>query len=151
MTQHTQKILHAWLFVIAIAHILAGLALPLLSLLGGMEAYTNQLNTQFWQGQNVPAEAAEFQRWIIALFGPTVASWGVLMAYLVYAGARTGQRWPWDALLLAILVWAPADIAISLLQNFWPHVVLDMAAVIAIALPVWILRRHTPRLLTENS
>jgi hypothetical protein len=61
------------------------------------------------------------------------------MIFLVRAGMRTQQRWPWHALLLAILVWAPADIVISLMHDFWPHVAIDAVAIASIALPALML------------
>lgn len=88
----------------------------------------------------MPPEAEAFQRWIVALFGPTVASWGVLMAYLVRAGMHTNDPWPWNALLLSLLVWAPADMAISLMRNFSLHVIIDLVSVLIIAIPTLMVR-----------
>ena len=86
-------------------------------------------------------EAAAFISWIVALFGPTVSAWGVLMFYLVCAGERRSELWPWTALMLSVLAWAPLDIGISLLVPFWPHVYLDVFMVGVIVMPAWLLRR----------
>lgn len=132
--------LENWLLLVAAAHIAGGLALPFVAYSAIFDTYIAQLSLTFWNGAPVPAEAESFQRWIVALFGPTVAGFGVLMYFLVRAGARTQERWPWDALLIAILVWAPADIVISLLHDFWPHVVIDSIAIVSICVPVVMLR-----------
>lgn len=62
------------------------------------------------------------------------------MAYLVRASMRTNDPWPWNALLLSLVVWAPADIAISVMRDFWLHVGIDMFAVMVIAAPAFIVR-----------
>jgi hypothetical protein len=133
------KILETWLLFVAVAHVVAGLAVPFIAYSGAFDFYAMQLAAAFWGGGPVPLEAENFQRWIVALFGPTVASWGVLMIFLVRAGMRTQERWPWHALLLAILVWAPADIVISLMYDFWPHLAIDAIAIAGIAVPALML------------
>ena len=135
-----RKILEHWLYLVAIGHILAGLALPLLAYSSAFDFYAELIRGAFWPGTQVPPEADSFQRWIVALFGPTVTSWGILMLYLVRAGIRSKEVWPWNALIVAVIAWAPADITISLLHEFWLHVVVDIIAVIAITVPACLLR-----------
>jgi hypothetical protein len=132
--------LETWLFIVALGHIVAGAALPLVAFSRGFDLYAERIRESFWGGALVPPEAEAFQRWIVALFGPTVASYGVLMAYLVRAGMRTNDPWPWNAVLLSLLAWAPADIAISLMRDFWLHVVIDLFAVLIIAVPALMIR-----------
>lgn len=132
-----------WLFVVAIAHVIAGLAVPLFAYSDLFDLYGAQIAAAFWSSAPVPAAAEAYQRWMVALFGPTVAAWGVLMAFLVKAGQRSGAAWPWNALLLSILAWAPADIAISLLHDFWPHVVIDCLMLLLIGVPALLLRVTT--------
>lgn len=134
------KKLEIWLFIVAVSHIFAGIALPLVAFFSGFEIYSEKIRDAFWGGALVPPEAEAFQRWIVALFGPTIASWGVLMAYLVRSAMRTNELWPWNAILLSLLAWAPTDIAISLMRGFWLHVVIDLFVVTVIAVPTLIVR-----------
>ena len=136
----SNKDLQRWLILVAVVHIVAGIALPIFAYSTAFDFYSDRLGEVFWIFQEVPQETKEFQRWIVALFGPTIASWGVLMAYLVKTGAKTNEPWPWNVLLLAIVLWAPADIGISLLHNFWLHVQIDVFAVLAIVPPTLLLR-----------
>ena len=133
-------ILEKWLLLLAYGHIVAGVAIPLLAYSGWFDYYSALLQETFWQGAPTPAPAMEFQRWIVALFGPTIASVGVVMAFLVRAGMRSGEAWPWTAILAALAVWGPGDIGISMLRHFWLHVQIDMAILLAIVPPVLILR-----------
>jgi len=130
-----------WLKLVSTGHITGGLLLPFLMLTGLGESYVAQLHQVFWGGSPETMEAAAFISWIVALFGPTVSAWGVLMFYLVCAGERRSELWPWTALMLSVLAWAPLDIGISLLVPFWPHVYLDVFMVGVIVMPAWLLRR----------
>ncbi len=62
------------------------------------------------------------------------------MVYLVSSASRGNSTAPWNTLLIAIALWAPADIAISLIHQFWLHVIVDIVSVFSIAIPVLILR-----------
>jgi hypothetical protein len=133
------KKLELWLSIIALGHMMAGIALPFIAFSSIFDIYAAAIRESFFGGAPIPPETEAFQRWIVALFGPTVASWGVLMAYVVRAGTRTNDPSYWHALLLSVLAWAPADIAISLIHDFWIHVIVDLVAIIIIAIPVFII------------
>jgi hypothetical protein len=136
MIKHLKK----WLLLVAIGHVAAGVALPFVALSGNFDFYAEKIRYSFWNGIPVPPEAEAFERWIVALFGPTIASWGVLMAYLVRAGMRTDEPWPWDGLLISLLALTPADIAISLMHDYWLHVIVDLSVVFIIAVPALMIR-----------
>lgn len=135
-----KHLLQRWLILVAILHIVAGLATPFIAYSSLLDAYTAQLQSTFWGEGVMPAAAVAYQQWMVALFGPTVAAWGVLMLFLVREGIRTNQAWPWSALLLSLLAWAPADIGISLLHGFWPHVYLDLLVIAILGVPALLLR-----------
>lgn len=139
------KYLERWLLLIAFGHIAAGVAIPVLAYSGAFDFYSALLKNEFWPTHEVPLETIEFQRWFVALFGPTIASVGVVFAYLVKAGIKYRETWPWNALLIAIAAWAPGDIYISLMRNFWLHVQIDVVAVLAIVPPALLLRARAIR------
>ena len=137
------RFLQNWLLALAWLHLAIGLAIPFIAHSALFDYYSELLQTAFWPGQSVPTETLSFQRWIVSLFGPTLASVGVVMIYLVRAGIRTNEAWPWNAILVALLVWAPSDICISLLNDFRLHVWIDATALLAIVPPVLLLRAQT--------
>jgi len=134
------NILGRWLLLVALGHIVAGFTIPILAYSTAFDFYSDLLKDAFWLSQEVPQETKEFQRWILALFGPTIASVGVLMFYLVKAGVKHCEPEPWNALLIVTAIWAPGDIGISLMYNFWPHVLIDVVAMLVIVPPTLILR-----------
>jgi len=96
---------------LALLHVIAGLAWPLL-VVGST-----------WLDRWIP-EVAEHRFWA-ALIGPTIASWGLLFWFGARHGLRRGQRWVCHALIAAILTWLPLDFALCYAFRFWPGVVLD--------------------------
>lgn len=137
------RFLQNWLLLLAWLHLATGLAIPVIAHSAQFGHYSALLQAEFWPGQMLPPETLAFQRWIVSLFGPTLASVGVVMIYLVRAGIRSDDAWPWNAILLALAVWAPGDIYISLLRDFWLHVWIDALALLAIVPPVLVLRAQT--------
>jgi hypothetical protein len=117
--------LDRWLSLVAIAHVIAGLLLPFVLLRTG------------WLDALLPLSDGD-ARVAFAVFGPTVASWGLLMLFLVQYGVRRNQAWAANALIAGILVWAPLDAAICHSYGWTHAVVLDAIASAAILVPaIW--------------
>ncbi len=114
--------LHGWLSWIAGLHVLGGLALPFLLL------------RTSWLDRWLPLQGDD-ARLALALFGPTVASWGAMMFFLVQYGLRNSQRWAADALIVGILVWAPLDAALCWKYKLTAGLWLDAIVAPAILIP----------------
>ncbi len=52
---------------------------------------------------------ANFSPFLFAVFGPTVASWGVLFTAVVRQFIDYPTRRLWNAMVLAVVIWAPLD------------------------------------------
>jgi hypothetical protein len=122
-----------WLTWLALLHVMVGLALPLV------------LMRTAWLDTALPVGDAN-ARLAFAVFGPTVASWGALMFFLVQFGLRQNQRWAADALIVGVLVWAPLDAALCWQHGWIAAVALDAAALLAILVPA-LIRRFSLRAL----
>lgn len=108
-----EQLFCAWLEVLAILHIVGGLAWPIVIV--GTD----------WLDRGLPLAGAG--RFWCALIGPTIASWGLLFWFLVHHGLRRGLRWPCDALIFGLLVWMPLDFGLCFAFRFWPGVFVDPA------------------------
>ncbi len=123
--------LDRWLTWVAVLHIAAGIALPFILL------------RTTWLDAWLPITYAD-ARLAFALFGPTVASWGLLMLFLVQHGLRANQRWAANALIAGVLVWAPLDAALCWAYGLTLGLWLDALAAAAILIPA-LLRRAQMR------
>ncbi len=55
---------------------------------------------------------ANYSPFLFAVIGPTVASWGVLFTAVVRQFVDYPTRRLWNAMVLAVAVWAPLDIGV---------------------------------------
>lgn len=55
---------------------------------------------------------ANYSPFLFAVLGPTVASWGILFTAVVRQFIDYPTRRLWNALVLAVAVWAPLDIGL---------------------------------------
>ena len=129
----TEQRLGQFLLLLALGHIVLGLAMPfVLPLLPGVLA------------QMPYAESADAARFWSRVFGPTLASWGALAFFVVRHGIQRRQRWACDALILAVFCWAPLDAWLCWEAGFPIGIVLDALVSAMILIPVLLLKRRFP-------
>ena len=113
------------LLFIALVHVIAGLALTLLPLAPDLQ----QTLASAIFGANKASDTVMF---LISVFGPTVASWGVLFFALVRNYFRNPTRDAWRALVLSILLWAPLDSALSIHYGLLAAVALNAGVAVIV-------------------
>jgi len=121
----------------ALAHICIGVLMPILVFIGGFDGYISAINPLL---ANADYNAILTIKGLIALFGPTIASWGVLFFILVNSGLSHLSRSKYYLLLLALLTWAIYDSFISILINFTINVAINGIALILLIIPAYVLR-----------
>jgi hypothetical protein len=134
-----QNLLYRWLLLVGLGHVALGVALAFAAHLAVTQPYFDYLHASV---SSLPP-SAEFQgllRTMVGLFGPTVASWGVLFCALVVLYRQHGHRLIKPALFAALLVWCALDSAISAHFGLLLHFYLNAVAALSIALPLWALR-----------
>ena len=112
------------LLLFALAHVIAGLALTLLPL---APAIHRMLVIAIF-GE---ARTTDDVLFLVSVFGPTVASWGVLFFALVQAFFRNPTRDAWRALVLSIVIWAPLDSALCIHYGLYAAVGMNLAVAAA--------------------
>ena len=113
------------LLAIALAHVAVGLGLAALPLAPSIHA--GLAAVIFGTGK-----ATEEVRFLLSVFGPTIASWGILFYALVRAFFRHPTRGSWWALVLSIAIWAPLDSALCAYYGLYAAIALN--AVVAVTL-----------------
>src|SRR3546814_12776033 len=87
-----------WLEALALLHVVCCLAWPLL--------VVGTTLVDRW----LPGIGAN--RFWCALIGPTIASWCVMLWFIVRPGVRRAHRWAAHVAVAALVVWLPPDIAL---------------------------------------
>ena len=134
-----QRLIYLWLLGVGAGHIALGVALALGGHAALLAPYFDTLLSQFGlAADNAPAR--HMAQSLIQLFGPTVASWGLLCCTLVYLYRRHGEGLIKLALFAALLLWLPLDCLISARNGLYLHVYLNLAVGLLIAVPLALLK-----------
>lgn len=126
-----------WLQLVAAGHIVLGLLLPVVVQLQLFQPYFDLMAHTFAVNG---ADSASLMHFLISIFGPTVASWGVLFWALVTQSFQLRSKSGWWLMMAATAVWAIYDSIYSSLYGLWLHAVLNGAVLLAIVLPLWWVR-----------
>lgn len=128
-----------WLQLIAVTHIALGLLLPVIVQFELVQPYFDFMAHAFGLDNHQPAE---LMRFLIGVFGPTVASWGVLFWAVVAQSFQMRSKSGWWLMIAAAVVWAVYDSIYSAMYGLWIHAVLNGTVFVAIVLPLWRVRRE---------
>ena len=108
------------LLTVAVAHVIAGVSLAFLPFVPSVQFTV--ASVIFGEGK-----ATAEVMFLICVFGPTVASWGILFIALVRSFFRNPTRNSWWALVLSIAVWVLLDSALCVYYALYPAVALNVA------------------------
>ncbi len=128
-----------FLQIIAIVHIVGGILLPLLVNTPLFAPY-NSLMYQALRFEE-PSQYSQIN-FLVGLFGPTIASWGVLFLYVVtFAFKNLGSK-GWWAIFFCCVVWAPYDSLLSIQKGVYINAIINLISALAILIPLFMARRY---------
>nr|WP_298142204.1 hypothetical protein [uncultured Pseudomonas sp.] len=133
-----QRLLYRWLVLVGVGHVALGLLLAFTAHAGFLQPYFDYLLASV----STERPTAEFQtllKSMVQLFGPTVASWGLLFTLLIVLYRQHGHASIKYALYAALLIWCVLDSLISASHGMLIHVYLNVSTALAIALPLFFL------------
>lgn len=126
----------AWLITLAVIHLVGGLLLIPFAFTPLLESGLELLPVPR-PGTGIPEI-----RFLVALFGPTIASWGLLLLVCAMNLSRLLSPGNWWLLVAAVLVWAVLDTSLCLGYGYYPVVWLNLPVTVALLLPMWLGRHH---------
>lgn len=125
-----------WLQTLAIIHIIGGLLLPVMVYTPLAAPYFEHLQAAFTNSNPQPLQ------FLIGVFGPTVASWGLLFFYAIEKAFESQTGKDWWVLVSAALVWAVLDTVFSIINNVFAHLYLNGGVLMLFLLPLVLTRKH---------
>ena len=102
-------------------HVVAGLLLFLTAFLPGVQTSI---------ATAAGLTDANFSPFLFAVFGPTVASWGVLFTAVVRQFIDYPTRRLWNAMALSIAIWGPLDTGLCLYYGVIGGVIVNSLVVV---------------------
>ena len=136
---NAQRAIYCWLLGVGLAHALGGVVLIALVDMTFMQGYLQYLATALNALPSDHITAAV----MLKLFGPTVASWGLLFCLAVDYFYRTGKRVTKWITVCAILLWLLLDSGISASYGLYWHWIINALAGVSLLLPLLFL---TPKI-----
>lgn len=123
--------------LIAIGHIVGGLLLCLLYFIAPL--HTPLLQAVYASQPERLSNTPQLIFWLCIL-GPTIASWGVLFFTLLQQFAQHPSPSSWRGMIVAVLVWAPLDSTLCLLNGIAAGAAGNLAVTVALLLLLWRIR-----------
>lgn len=133
MTLQTGK---RWLQTLAVIHIIGGLLLPFMVYTPLAVPYFAHLQIAF------PDSNPESLKFLIGVFGPTIASWGLLFFYAIGKAFESRTKKDWWVLISAVLIWSVLDTAFSITNNVFAHFYLNGAVLALFLIPLLLTKNH---------
>ena len=128
-----------WLQLIAIAHIIGGLMLPVVVQLDIAQPYFRLMANEFALSSQ---QDLLFLQFLVGIFGPTIASWGVLFWAVVTQSFALPTKGAWWIKIAASVVWAVYDSIYSNFYGLWINAVINGVVFISIVVPLWRVRQE---------
>jgi hypothetical protein len=128
-----------FLQLIAIAHIAGGILLPFLVNTRLFSTYNSLVNQALGfetTGKNVDIN------FLIGLFGPTIASWGVLFLYVVTKVFKNPDKKGWWAIFASCILWAPYDSLLSIQKGIYINGLINLFSALMILIPLFMARKY---------
>ena len=133
-------ILIKWLKLVAIFHVLGGIALSIDFPSFVWELYRQELYLIFNMTANPSSEYHALLTMIVRLFGATVASWGATMWIIIKVIDEHGVSKYRLPFVLALLIWFVIDCTISVSHGVYVHLLVNSAALMLILVPLLLLK-----------
>ncbi len=131
-----------WLFTVGVLIAVIGAVIAFFSGTSLFSAFNGQVYQAFWQGREVPNEAMAFGRWLFAIVGAVMAGWGVTISFIARYPFKERQKWAWDAIALALLLWFAIDTFYSLYFNVLINAALNTLFIALVAAPLVFTRGY---------
>lgn len=131
-----------WLFIVSLIVFVFGILMAFLSGTVFFDAFDNQINPIFWKDAEVDKRTADFQHWIYGVLGSTMAGWGIILIFISSGPFKKREKWSWNCIFLAILLWYLVDTAISLYFGVNFNAVFNTMLFVLVMLPLVFTRKQ---------
>lgn len=115
-------------------HVIGGLILTATGFLPSVQDF---LETLF-----AVSDRLAWSPFFVAVFGPTVASWGLLFGVIVNLFYEQPSEKLWRALILALVIWAPLDSALCIYYGFFSGAIINAIVFIGVGALLLVARQR---------
>jgi len=98
--------------------------------------YPEALHRTLWNTPDVHPEAMRLYDWLFGVLGSTMAGAALLQVCVVLSPFKNREPWAWWGLLLALLIWAIPDTALSLYFGVVPNALFNALPILTGLVPL---------------
>ncbi len=131
-----------WLVGLGIAVSVFGLCMVFFNGTFLFEYFNREINPAFWGTNTVDDATKLFQEWVYGVWGATIAGWGTVLIYIACYPFKRKERWSWNCLALALLVWFVLDTSLSIFYTVHFNAILNLILMVLAGLPIMLTRRE---------
>jgi hypothetical protein len=103
-----------WLFIVSLLITAFGVFMACCNATSLFDLFNQQIDPVFWGSAQLSTAASNFQAWVYAVWGSTVAGWGIFLAFIAYYPFKQKEIWAWNCLVSGLLLWYLLDTGFSL-------------------------------------
>jgi hypothetical protein len=129
-----------WLLAVAILITGFGILMAFAAGTPLFDLFSRQIDPAFWTGA-VDSNARQFQHWLYAVWGATIAGWGIFFLQIVRHPFLRKERWAWECLAIGLVVWYVLDTSLSIYYGVFFNVAFNSLLLVATAMPLMLTRR----------
>lgn len=134
---------HHWMLAISVIFVAFALMLAFLYDTALFKPMDDQITPAFWSSHHEITPAMhDYQRWVLGVSGAVMASWGVLLAFILRCPFKQKEPWAWNSVAGALLVWFVVDESFSLYFEVYFNAILNLGLLLAVGLPLILTRRY---------
>jgi len=126
-----------WMMVVTLSMVMMGLVMVFVpTVFQPLQAsyYNNYFDYNAYS--TISDEDYRFQIFLYGVSGAVLASWALVMFFLVRFPLSQGHKWAWFAIALSLIVWFIGDGYASIATGFVVHVALNLSMLIMIGIPL---------------
>ena len=136
------KFWQRWLLVVSYVIIVLGLLMAFSRFTLFFELFDMQFNPIFFGNKSITPEISRFQIWNFGVLGAVLISWGVFFVFIVRYPFYKKEKWAWNCIFIATLLWFIIDTSYSAYYLVYLNVALNIVLFITIILPLIFTKRN---------
>ena len=98
------------------------------------------IDSVFWGTGGPAGGTRDFQAWIYAAWGATLAGWGLTIAGIAAHPLARREAWAWSLLAAGTALWFVLDTAVSAAHGVWFNVAVNVVVLAAAGVPLLAMR-----------
>jgi hypothetical protein len=130
-----------WLVVVGVIIKAFGVLMAFSSGTSLFDLFNHQIDPVFRSGNVIDDATRKFQQWVYGAWGATIAGWGIVLTYIARYPFSKKERWAWDSLIFAVLIWFVLDTSLSLFYKVYFNAALNTVLLILGILPLAFTRK----------